>query len=120
MAEAAVAVPSVCFTCWTVDQLKDYLRDHHLPVTGVKSVLVERVKACDDILFFEDELDAKTFQQFHSKSIVVPSFDSLPEGPRCKENFLLLKSKMLWITSRVKEVTQKNYRTGVHLCQCVT
>ena len=50
MAEAAVAVPSIPLTCWTVDQLKDYLRDHHLPVTGVKYVLVERVKACVDIL----------------------------------------------------------------------
>ena len=33
------------------------------------------------LIFFEDELDAKTFQQFHSNSVVVPSLDSLPEGP---------------------------------------
>ena len=49
-------------------------------MTGFKSVLVERVIVCVAILFFEDELDAKIFQQFHSNSVVVPSFDSLPEG----------------------------------------
>jgi len=33
--------PLVCpLTTWTVDQLKDFLRDRHLPVTGVKLELV--------------------------------------------------------------------------------
>jgi len=89
MAEAAESTPFTPLTSWTVDQLKEYLKEHHLPVTGVKSELVKRVKDCVDILFYEEELNAKTFQQFHSSSSVPPSFDSIPKGPWSKENFPL-------------------------------
>ena len=81
-------------------------------------MLVERIKACVDILFFEDELDAKTFQQFHSNSVVVPSFDSLPEGPWCKENFPVVKEQDVMDYLKSKGGYTKNYRTGVRLCQC--
>ena len=38
--------PLVCpLTTWTVDHLKDFLRDRHLPVTGVELELVNRVGA---------------------------------------------------------------------------
>ena len=74
-------------------------------MTGFKSVLVERVIVCVAILFFEDELDAKIFQQFHSNSVVVPSFDSLPEGPSCKENSPVVKTARCYGLPQVKEAT---------------
>ena len=43
-------------TTWTVDQLKDFLRDHHVPVTVTKSELVNRVGACYETEFLESEL----------------------------------------------------------------
>ncbi len=51
MAEAAGSTPFTPLTSWTVDQLKEYLKEHHLP-TGVKSELIKRVKYCVDILFY--------------------------------------------------------------------
>ena len=54
-------------TTWTVDQLKDFLRDRHLLVTGVKLELVNRVGACYDTEFLESELD------------VVPALPTVPK-----------------------------------------
>jgi len=73
--------PLVCpLTTWTVDQLKVFLCDRHLPVTGVKLELVNRVGACYDTEFLESELEIVPFQQFPS-DMPVPKFDSLPEVP---------------------------------------
>ncbi len=116
--EAAESTPFTPLTSWTVDQLKEYLKEHHVPVTGVKSELVKRVKNCVDILFYEEELNAKTFQQFHSSSNVPPSFDSIPKGPWSKENFPLVKKQDVMDYLVNKGGYTKNYRTGVRLCQC--
>lgn len=73
--------PLVCpLTTWTVDQLKVFLGDRRLPVTGVKLELVNRVRACYDTEFLESELEIVPFQQFPS-DMPVPKFDSLPEVP---------------------------------------
>ena len=72
-------------TTWTVNQLKDFVRDHHLPVTGVKLELVNRVGACYDT---ESELKVVPFQQFPSDT-PVPKFGSLPEIPWRQENLPL-------------------------------
>lgn len=42
---------------WTVDQLKQYLCDQHLPTTGIKAELVERMEDCIDAIFLEEELE---------------------------------------------------------------
>ena len=58
-------------TTWTVDQLKDFLGDRHLPITGTKAELVNRVGACYDTEFLESEVDVVPFQQF-SSNVPVP------------------------------------------------
>lgn len=118
MAEGAEAGPLVPLSSWTVDLLKDFLREHHLPVTGVKAELVKRVGDCFDTMFFEAELDVKPFQQFHSESLVVPRFDSLPQGPWSKENFPVIQEQVTKDYLKNKGGYTKNYRTGVRLCQC--
>ncbi len=47
---------------WTVEQLKDFLRDRRLPVSGTKAELITRVGACYDTEFFESELEVEAFQ----------------------------------------------------------
>ena len=47
---------------WTVEELKSFLREHHLPVTGVKSELLKRVEDCYDTMFFEEEFGLVPFQ----------------------------------------------------------
>ncbi len=53
--------PTKPLTSWNVEELKDYLGANHLPLTGVKSDLVQRVKECFYTMFV---LKAKSFQYF--------------------------------------------------------
>ena len=69
---------------WTVDKLKRFLRDYHLPVSGVKSELVKRVEDYYDTMFFEDELGVVPFQALHG-DILAPELESLPAGPSKKK-----------------------------------
>ena len=93
MALEAVTNEFLPLPLWNVEQLKDYLREHHLPVTGVKSELVHRVRDCLDTTFLETEIGAKVFQHFHDDGMVLPKFTSLPEGPWRKEGFPVVKEK---------------------------
>lgn len=103
---------------WNVQQLKDYLREHHLPLTGVKSDLAERVRDCLDTSFLETEMGAKSFQHFHDDSVVLPAFTSLPEGPWNKGGFPVVKEGDAKGYLQKKGGYTKNYQTGVRLCQC--
>lgn len=103
---------------WTVEKLKDFLRKYNLPVTGVKAELLRRVGDCYDAMFFEAELDIQPFQQFHSESLAVPMFDSLPQGPWTKENFPVICEPVAKDYLKSKGGYTKNHRTGVRLCQC--
>ena len=99
----------------TVEQLKDFLREHHLPVTVIKAELLRRVEGYIDITFFKAELDVQAFQHFYSDSVAAPSFNCLPQGPWEKENFPVIQEQA---AKENKGWYTKNCRTGVCLCQC--
>ena len=100
---------------WTVDELKRFLRDHHLPVSGVKSELVKRVEDCYNTMFFEDELGVVPFQAFHG-DMPAPELESLPAGPWKKDSLPLIKEEDALNYLTRKGGYTKNYRTGVRLC----
>lgn len=115
MAEAPPAGP---LSSWKVDDLKQYLREQHLPTAGVKAELVERVEHCSDAKFIEEEFELKPFQNFCDDHVCVPHFDSLPRGVWVNEKFPLLEEKDAKMYLTNKGGYTKNYRTGVRLCQC--
>ena len=47
----------------------------------------------------------------------MPSFESLPLGLWCKENFPIISADAV-TRKKKKSGYTKNYRTGVRLCQC--
>lgn len=118
MASEAVTSEVSPLLSWNVEQLKDYLREYHLPVTGVKSELIQRIRDCLDTRFLETEIGANTFQHFHDDKAIFPEFTSLPEGPWREEDFPVVKEKDAKDYLRKKGGYTKNYRTGVRLCQC--
>ena len=101
MASSPESIESAPAGSWTVDKLKEFLRKHNLPVSGIKAVLVSRVRDCLDTAFFEAELNVQPFQQFNCEEVAVPSFESLPLGLWCKENFRMISA------DAVKEYLQK-------------
>jgi len=42
-----------CFSSWTVDQMKDFVRDRRIPVSGNKAELVRKVSD----IFYTDSLE---------------------------------------------------------------
>ena len=103
---------------WTVEQLKDYLRENNLPLSGNKAELVSRVSACLDTTFFEAELRVQPFQKFNNEGNDVPRFESLPLGSWSKENFPIVAEDDVKSYLKNRGGYTKNYRTGVRLCQC--
>ncbi len=102
---------------WTVEQLKDVVRDRRLPVSGTKAELITRVGACYDTEFFESELEVEAFQEFISGNSV-PKFDCLPVGMWTKEKLPLVQEGVVINYLKKKGGYTKNLRTGVRLCQC--
>ena len=99
-----MATSSACTTLmvpspglWTVEQLKIYLKEKELPVSGRKNELVKRV--VDQNLSVPAAL--------HFKSLLNSGW-SIGELPQVTS---ILYSKRLG-------GFMKKYRTGVHLCQC--
>ena len=118
MASSPESIESAPVGSWTVDKLKEFLRKHNLPVSGIKAVLVSRVRDCLDTAFFEAELNVQPFQQFNCEEVAVPSFESLPLGLWCKEKFSMISADAVKEYLQKKGGYTKNYRTGVRLCQC--
>ena len=101
---------------WTVEQLKIYLKEKELPVSGRKNELVKRFGDFQEAEALQAELGAVAFQNL-SVPAALP-FESLPNSG--------------WSIGELPQVTEerdiaylkrlggfmKNYRTGVRLCQC--
>ena len=71
---------------WTVDQLKAFLREHRVPLSGNKAELVRKVAdifATDNL---EKEIEAVPFQAVEYSP--PPSFNDLPDAGWVSEVFL--------------------------------
>ena len=101
---------------WTVEKLKEFLRQRNLPLTGRKNELVVRVLDFMETEELELEIDATSFKELNVESAI--SFMELPDSdwattglPEVDENIACTYLKRLGAYT-------KNYRTGIRLCSC--
>ena len=101
---------------WTVEQLKIYLKEKELPVSGQKNELVKRVVDFQEAEALQAELGAVAFQNL-SVPAALP-FEGLPNsGWSIGELPQVTEERAIAYLKRLGGFT-KNYRTGVRLCQC--
>jgi len=102
---------------WTVDQLKAFLRERWVPLSGNKEQLVKKVAdivATDDL---EQQIHAVPFQRTQYSS--PPEFFELPsEVTWTGDDFLLVTESDVTTYLKDRDSCTKNFRTGVRLCQC--
>ena len=100
---------------WTVEQLKDFLRQRRIPLTGNKADLAEKVY---DIVQTDklEELEAVPFQCADFPT--PPGFIELPKENWTEDDFPLVTETQVTSYLKAKQGYTKNFRTGVRLCQC--
>ena len=105
------------YLSWTVDQLKAFLRERRIPLSGNKEQLIKKVAdiiATDD---FEEQIQAVPFQRIDYPS--PPEFSELPnDAIWIGDDFPLVAVSNVTTYLKDKDGFTKNYRTGVRLCQC--
>ena len=105
------------YRSWTVDQLKAFLRDKHVPLSGNKEHLVKKVAdiiATDDL---EGQIQAVPFQRNDYPS--PPEFTELPNSTTWTgDNFPLVAESNITTNLKDRGGYTKNCRTGIRLCQC--
>ena len=77
------------YRSWTVDQLKTFLRERRIPLTGNKAELVQKVA---DVVYtdrLEEEIEATAFQCVTYTS--PPSFEQLPADGWTGDDFPLVR-----------------------------
>ena len=106
----------VVYRAWTVDQLKDFLRQRRIPLSGNKEVLAKKVYDIVQTDNLEEELEAVPFQRADFPA--PPSFIELPNEGWSKDDFPLITESLVSSYLKTREGYTKNFRTGVRLCQC--
>ena len=104
------------YRSWTVDQLKTFLRERRIPLTGNKAELVQKVA---DVVYtdrLEEEIEATAFQCVTYTS--PPSFEQLPADGWTGDDFPLVREGNVTAYLKEKGGYTKNFQTGVRLCQC--
>ena len=104
------------YRSWTVDQLKAFLRERRIPLSGNKEELVKKVS---DIVYtdrLEEELEATPFEGVEYAP--PPSFDQLPSDGWIGDDFPLVNESSVTAYLKARGGYTKNYRTGIRLCQC--
>jgi len=105
------------YRSWTVDQLKAFLRERWVPLSGNKEQLVKKVAdivATDDL---EQQIHAVPFQRTQYPS--PPEFSELPsEVTWTGDDFPLVTESDVTTYLKDRDSYTKNFRTGVRLCQC--
>ena len=104
------------YRSWTVDQLKAFLRERRIPLTGKKEELIKKVA---DIVYtdrLEEEIEACPFHCVDYPS--PPGFDELPSDGWADDDFPLVTESSVIAYLKARSGYTKNFRTGVRLCQC--
>ena len=106
------------FYCsWTVDQLKAFLRNKHVPLSGNKEQLVKKVAdiiATDDL---EGQIQAVPFQRNDYPS--PHEFVELPNSTTWTgDNFPLVAESSVTTYLKDRDGYTKNFQAGICLCQC--
>ena len=103
------------YRSWTVDQLKTFLRERRIPLTGNKAELVQKVA---DVVYtdrLEEEIEVTAFQCVTYTS--PPSFEQLPADGWTGDDFPLVREGNVTAYLKEKGGYTKNFQTGVRLCQ---
>lgn len=105
------------YRSWTVDQLKAFLRERRVPLSGNKEQLVKKVAdivATDDL---EGQIQAVPFQRTEYPS--PPEFSELSNDLNWTgDGFPLVTENDVTTYLKDRDGYTKNFRTGIRLCQC--
>jgi len=98
---------------WTVEQLKVFLRERRVPLSGNKKDLVKKVT---DIVYtdrLEEDIEAQPFQ--NTKFSPPPSFDKLPTDGWVDDDLPQVTETSVTTYLKARSGYTKNLHTG---CQC--
>ena len=98
---------------WTVDKLKEFLKEKGLSTIGKKSELVRRVSGYIEL---ESELGAVAFSDLQVKKPI--AFEELPSSNCSKAGLPEVSVERVCTYLKRMGAYTKNYRTGVRICQC--
>ena len=105
------------YRSWTVDQLKAFLRERWVPLSGNKEQLVKKVAdivATDDL---EGQIQAVPFQRTEYPS--PPEFSELSNDLNWTgDGFPLVTENNVTTYLKARDGYTKNFQTGIRLCQC--
>ena len=101
---------------WKNETLRDFLRQHSLPLGGKKSELVTRVANFVKTEELEHELDAVVFEQLNIEKVA--EFSELTDSNWTSSGFPTATDEIDGKYLKRLGVYTKNYCTGVWLCQC--
>lgn len=101
---------------WTVDKLKVFLRERRVPLSGNKKELVQKVTDIIHTDRLEEDIEAQPFQNVEFSP--PPSFDKLPADEWVDDDLPLVTESSVTTYLKARSGYTKNFRTGVHLCQC--
>ena len=104
------------FVSWTVDQLKAFLRERQIPLSGNKTELVKKVADMFATDSLENEIEAVPFDSVEYSS--PPNFNDLPGAGWASDGFPIITESAVTDYLKTRSGYTKNFRTGVRLCQC--
>ena len=104
------------FVSWTVDQLKAFLRERQIPLSGNKTELVKKVADMFATDSLENEIEAVPFDSVEYSS--PPNFNDLPGAGWASDGFPIIMESAVTDYLKTRSGYTKNFRTGVRLCQC--
>ena len=108
--------PRIPHSSWTVDKLKEFLKEKGLSTTGKKSELVRRVSDFIETEELESELGAVAFSDLLVEKPI--AFEELPSSNWSKTGLPEVSEERVCTYLKRMGAYTKNYRTGVRLCQC--
>ena len=108
--------PRIPHSSWTVDKLKEFLKEKGLSTTGKKSELVRRVSDFIETEELESELGAVAFSDLLVEKPI--AFEELPSSNWSKAGLPEVSEERVCTYLKRMGAYTKNYRTGVRLCQC--
>ena len=105
------------YCSWTVDQLKAFLRERRVPLSGNKEQLVRKVLDIVETDELEGQIQAVPFQRLEYPS--PPEFSELSNDVTwTTDDFPLVSDNSISTYLKHKDGYTKNFRTGIRLCQC--
>jgi len=104
------------YSSWTVEQLKAFLRERLIPLSGNKKELAQKVSDIAHTDRLEEDIEALPFQ--NAEFSPLPSFDELLNDHWIGDDLPLVTESSVTTYLKARSGYTKNFRSGVRLCQC--